>query len=254
MAATTPRLNQVDRPMPMATPWHWLVLGWRDLAHNPLPGLVHGLGLSAFAWLLLWMAKDQFWWLVGAFTGFLMVAPVFASRLYAISRAHAQGQRLSTREVLNLWLSRDRRLVYFGLLLGAAGTAWVLVSAGLVTLWSPVPIHKPADFLLHVVLAKAPGLFEVWLLLGAWLAAPVFASSVLTLPLLIDTRLALWVAVGESWRAVGAHPVLMAAWACTIVVLVGLGMLTAMLGLVVVVPWLGHASWHAYRSLYQPNS
>lgn len=254
MAVTMNRTTQAEAPMPMSTPWHWLVLGWRDFMRNPLPGLVHGTAVAVLGAALLWWAIDQFWWLVGAFTGFLIVAPILASRLYVVSRALEQDQPLTLHEVLHLWLARDRRLVAFGLLLGLAGTAWVLVSAGLVTLWSPEPIHKPADFFRYVVLAKAPGLFEVWLLLGAWLATPVFASSVLTLPLLIDTKLPLWAAVGESWRAVGAHPIVLGVWACLIVVLVTVGMLTAMSGLVVIVPWLGHASWHAYRALYRANS
>lgn len=235
------------------SPWLWLTLGWRDLRQNPLPGLLHGVVLALFGALLVWLAHDQFWWLVGAFTGFLMVAPVIATGLYAVSRAAQQGRRLRLSEVWLVWRGRDRRMVAFGVLLGLAGTGWVLVSAGLITLWANPPVSKPLDFLRYVVLAKSPGLFEVWLLLGAWLVAPVFASSVLTLPLLLDTTLPLWTAVGESWRAVGAHPLVLGVWAVCIVVLVSLAMLTGLLGLVIVVPWLAHASWHAYQNLYRSS-
>lgn len=237
----------------LQSPWLWLTLGWRDLRQNPLPGLLHGVVLALFGSALLWLAREQFWWLVGALTGFLMVAPVVATGLYAISRAAQQGQRLNLSDVLRVWRSGDPRMMHFGVLLGLAGTGWVLVSAGLITLWADPPVHKPMDFIRYVVLVKSPGLFEVWLLLGAWLAAPVFASSVLTLPLLMDTSLPLWTAVGESWRAVGAHPLVLGVWAVLLVILVGLGMLTGMLGLVVVVPWLGHASWHAYQNLYRAS-
>lgn len=235
--------------VPLLSPLRWLALGAGDLLRNPLPGLLHGVLLAAFGALLLALLRDQFWWLAGAFTGFLIVAPVLATGLYEVSRQAKQGRRVSHRQVWRLWRSGDRRLIGFGALLALAGTGWVLTSAGLITLWAPVPIEKPADFLRHVVLGPSPGLFEVWLLLGALLAAPVFASSVITLPMLVDTRQPLWVAVGESWRAVGSHPVVMALWALLIVLLVGLGLLTLTLGLVVVVPWLGHASWHAYEHL-----
>jgi uncharacterized membrane protein len=123
----------------------------------------------------------------------------------------------------------------------------------LITLWSDVPIRRPADFLRHVVLADSLGLFEAWLLLGALLAAPMFASSVLTLPLLVDTRAPLWVAVTQSWRAVGNYPGPLALWAMLIAVLVALGMATFLLGLILIVPLLGHASWHAYRDLLPPG-
>lgn len=214
-----------------------------------MPGLAHGLALSALGGLLFWVAHDRFWLLAGAFSGFLIVAPILATGLYAVSRSRRLGRHVGLAEALALWRSGDGRLVRFGLLLGLAGTGWVLTSAGLITVWSPVSIQSPLDFLRHVVLEPRLGLFEVWLLLGALLAAPVYASTVVALPLLIDTRLPVGAAVAQSWRAVASHPGPAALWAVVIVALVGLGMLTGLLGLVVVIPLVGHASWHAYRDL-----
>jgi uncharacterized membrane protein len=214
-----------------------------------VPGLFHGFLLTAFGALLLWAAGDEFWLLAGAFSGFLIVAPILATGLYQVSRALEGGRRVGMAEVISLWRSGDRRLVVFGLLLGLAGTGWVLTSAGLITLWSPVPIKKPADFLREVVLTQKVGLFEVWLLLGALLAAPVFASTVVALPMLVDTRATIMDAVKSSWRAVADHPGPMVAWAMLIVLLIGLGMASAMLGLIVIVPLVAHASWHAYRDI-----
>jgi uncharacterized membrane protein len=139
--------------------------------------------------------------------------------------------------------------VTFGLLLGLAGTGWVLTSAGMITLWTDVPIQKPVDFFKHVVLSPQVGLFEAWILLGALLAAPVFASSVVALPMLVDTSAPVSMAVAHSWRTVANYPVVMALWAVVIAVMVGVGMLTGMIGLVIIVPWLAHASWHAYCDL-----
>lgn len=231
------------------SPLRWLRLGWRDLLHHPLPGLMHGTAVALFGLLLILVAQDQFWWLVGAFSGFLIVAPIVATGLYAVSRRVEQGQPVGLNDVLAIWRSGDRRLMGFGALLAAAGTGWVLTSAGLITLWAPGPVYNPKDFFELVVWVPSPGLFEVWVFLGALLAAPIFASSVLTLPLLVDSSLPLWQAVGQSWRAVGTYPIVMALWALVIACLVLLGLLTMMLGLVVIVPWLGHASWHVYADL-----
>jgi uncharacterized membrane protein len=231
------------------SPLRWLLLGWADLRRNPVPGLVHGLLLTAFGAFLLWAARDKFWLLAGAFSGLLIVAPILATGLYRVSRTCSAGRRVGMREVVSLWGSGDRRLITFGLLLGLAGTGWVLTSAGLITLWAPVPISKPIDFLRHVVLARELGLFEVWLLMGVLLAAPVFASSVVALPMLVDTTVPVSMAVLTSWRAVADHPVPMALWAVTIAVLMGLGMATGLLGLIVLVPLIAHASWHAYCDL-----
>jgi len=106
-----------------------------------------------------------------------------------------------------------------------------------------------------VVLAPDSWLFEAWLMLGAALAAPVFASSVVAIPLLLDRRgeasTDVLRAVLTSWRAVETNPVVMALWAALLLALVLLAFATALLGLVVVVPWLAHASWHAYRDLVE---
>jgi uncharacterized membrane protein len=249
-----PVTHVAPRPLPvdMISPTRWLERGWEDLRANPLPGLTHGAALAAFGWLMYALGRDRFWLLAGALSGFLIVAPVLATGLYHVSRERTAGRRARLSEVLALWKSFDGRLVRFGLLLGLAGTGWVLTSAGLITLWSPVPIQKPVDFLRHVVLVREAGLFEVWLLLGSLLAAPVFASSVVAIPMLLDKSVPVSMAVATSWRAVADHPAPLTWWAVLIAMLMGLGMLTALLGLVVIMPLIGHASWHAYRDLTAP--
>ncbi|HLO95051.1 MAG TPA: DUF2189 domain-containing protein, partial [Burkholderiaceae bacterium] len=159
------------------------------------------------------------------------------------------GRRPSLGTVLNAWRPRDGRLVVFGMLLAFAGMGWVMTSASLITGFAGVPILKPVDFLRHVVLNERSHLFEIWLALGALLAAPVFASTVIAVPLLLDRQIGVLGAVFTSWRVVMEYPAPVALWAVLIMGLTLLGMATLMLGFVVVLPWLGHASWHAYRDL-----
>jgi len=243
------------RSVALTRPLHWLALGWRDLRRCPVPGLLHGLAMAAFGGLLLAFARDRFWLLAGAFSGFLLVAPIVATGLYAVSRELEQGRRPGLRTALAAWRPRDARLVVFGLLLALAGTGWVLTSASLITGFAAEPVNNPADFLRVVVLGGHAYLFEVWLGLGGALAAPVFASSVIAIPLLLDRRDSVMDAVLTSVRAALKNPAPMALWATLIMALTVLGMLaTAMVGLVVVVPWLAHASWHAYRDLTTPTS
>jgi uncharacterized membrane protein len=226
--------------------------------------LPQGLALAAFGWVLTLWAHDRFWLLAGAFSGFLVVAPVLATSLYALSRARERGQPVGWRTIYTTWLGwqygqRATRgdywsLVRFGLLLALAGTGWVLTSAALITALSPAPIHKPLDFLHYVVLARQGYLFELWLALGALLAAPLFASSVVAMPLLLDRRVSVLQAVLTSWHAVLTNPGALALWAALLLGLTLLGMALALLGLTVIIPWLGHASWHAYRELVDASN
>ena len=253
-----PRAPEV-RPITLTQPLHWLALGARDLARAPAPGLSHGLTLALFGAMLFVLAHRHFWLLAGAFSGFLLVAPVLATGLYAVSRALERGEpptaMASMRTAVQAWWPRGataRRLMRFGVLLALAGTGWVLTSASLVTWFSPALVNSPADFVQHVVLAETGWLFEGWVLFGGVLAAPVFASSVVAIPLLLDRPVRVLDAVLTSWRVVLANPLPMALWAFVIMALTAFGMATLLVGLVPIVPWLAHASWHAYRECVTP--
>jgi uncharacterized membrane protein len=235
----------------LAHPWRWLARGARDLARAPWPGLSHGLTLALFGALVFGVLHGRFWWLAGAFSGFLLVAPVLATGLYAVSRALERGQRDGLMRVaIAAWWPRGaqaRRLMVFGALLALAGTGWVLTSAAFVTRFAPAPMAAPLDFVRHVVLAERGWVFESWVALGGFLAAPVFASSVVAIPMLLDRPVPVRDAVLASWRVVITNPVPMALWAFLVMALVALAFATLLVGLIVVVPLLAHASWHCYR-------
>lgn len=248
------------RTIALTEPLHWLVLAWHDIARCGWVSFAHGLVLALGGLALLALAHDRFWLLAGAFSGFLVVAPILATSLYALSRALERGEPAGFGVVLTTWLRWQNGhfnkwgndywcLVQFGALLGLAGTGWVLTSAALITLLTPVQIDTPLAFVQHVILARNGFLFELWLALGGMLAAPIFASSVVAVPLLLDRRIGLLQAILTSWRVVLTNPLPMALWAALIMGFTLLGLASALLGLIAVIPMLGHASWHAYRAL-----
>ena len=230
-------------------PFLWLARGWRDLLRTPLPGLLHGAAVAAFGLALLALAHRQFWLLAGAFSGFLFIGPLAATGLYAVSRELEQQRKPTLRTALAAWKPQDHRLVLFGLLLAAAGTCWVLTSASLITAFAPQAVRDPVDFLRVVVLNEQSWLFEAWLSLGGVLVAPVYASSVVAIPLMLERRIGVLAAVLTSWRAVMLNPGPMALWGALLMGVTLIGMSTLLLGLIVAVPWLSYASWHAYRDL-----
>ncbi|WP_018410234.1 DUF2189 domain-containing protein [Methyloversatilis thermotolerans] len=241
------------RTVPLGRPLTWLVAGCRDFLACPWPGLSHGLAVALFGYLLCWFIPDQFWLLAGAFSGFMLVAPVVATGLYATSRALEGGARVSAATVLRAWLPHEKHLVVFGLLLALAGSGWVVTSASLIKVFAAAPVTTPEDFLRVVVLAEEGWLFEGWMALGGLLAAPVFASSVVAIPMLMEHDISVMGAVLTSWRTVLDNPAPLALWATAIAGFTLFGMATALVGMLVVVPLLGHASWHAYRDLVPRN-
>ena len=264
MPKTPIPLPQV-RTVGLMQPMTWLVLAWRDMARSGWISFAHGLAITAFGGAILAVAHHRFWLLAGALSGFLVVAPVLATSLYALSRALEQRQEANLGVVLKTWLNWQNShfnkwgndywcMVQFGALLALAATGWVITSAAFITLLAPVPVESPMDFMRHVVLANNGWLFELWLGLGSLLAAPIFASSVIAMPLLLDRRASLRVAVLTSWQVVVANPLPMAFWAALILGFTLLGLGSLLLGLIFVMPMLGHASWHAYRDLVDASS
>jgi uncharacterized membrane protein len=257
--SNTPIVPQI-KTIGMMQPLVWLVLGWRDIAKTGWLSMLHGMVLSLAGIAIIAFARHRFWLLAGALSGFMVVAPVLATSLYALSRAIERREKPNLSVVLKTWLNWQNShfqnwdsdywcMVRFGLLLAIAATGWVLTSAALITLLTPVPVNNPMDFVQHVMLAPDGWLFEIWLALGGVMAAPMFASSVIAMPLLLDRRVTVMQAVLTSWQAVLANPMPMALWASIIMVFTLLGLGSLLLGLIPVLPMLGHASWHAYRGL-----
>jgi uncharacterized membrane protein len=238
-------VRDIDYERPLV----WLAKGWRDMLERPGPALAHGVLVAGFGLALLALAHRQFWLLAGAFSGFLLVGPIAATGLYAVARALERGQQPTLATALTAWRPKDHRLVLFGLLMCAAGTGWVLTSASLIQAFAPAAVADPVDFLRVVVLDDEGWLFEGWLALGGALVAPVYASSVVAIPLLMERRIGVLAAVLVSWHAVLHNVGPMTLWGALLLAITFVGMSTAMLGLVVAVPWLAYASWHAYRDL-----
>ena len=264
MPQATPKLPAV-RTITLMQPLVWLVYAWRDMARVGWVSFAHGFAMAVVGAIIVAIAHQRFWLLAGALSGFMVIAPVLATSLYALSRALERGEKADLSVVLKTWLNWQNShfnkwgndywcMVQFGALLALAATGWVVTSAALITLLAPAPILGPLDFVRHVVLAQDGWLFELWLALGGVMAAPLFASSVVSMPLLLDRRVTLLQAVLTSWQVVLTNPVPMGLWAALIMGFTLLGLGSLLLGLIAVIPMLGHASWHAYRDLVDASS
>ncbi|MDK9705190.1 MAG: DUF2189 domain-containing protein [Sulfuritalea sp.] len=257
-AAVPPESSVGRAALPMvrrvgfAAPMRWLGLGWKDLWRQPAASLFYGIAIAVGGAVILGLTANLPYLFAAAITGFLLVAPMLAAGLYELSRRYLAHEPATVYDSMAAWKRNPSALVGFGLMSILAGTAWQLVSVVIVALFYKGSAMVPMAMMVEVVLNPQHYLmFFIYLCAGGVLAALVFALSVVSMPMLIDRQCDLLCALVTSVNAVAENPLPLALWAFIIMLLCGFGFATALVGMIVVLPWLGHASFHAYKDLVE---
>jgi uncharacterized membrane protein len=243
-----PRVRRIS----FAAPLGWLGKGWHDLWRQPAASLFYGVAVAATGAVILGVTASLAYLFAAAVTGFLLVAPMLAAGLYELSRRYLAGEPATLTDSMLAWKRNPSALVSFGLLSILAGTAWQVVSVVIVALFYKGTALQPMAMIIEVLVNPQHYLmFFIYMGAGGLMAAVVFALSVVSMPMLVDRRCELLCALTTSVNAVAENPLPLALWAVIIMLLTGLGFATALVGLILIMPWLGHASFHAYKELVE---
>ena len=234
---------------PWAGPSTWLQRGWDDLRAIGAAGLGYGALISILGGVLLMLGSTHLYLTAAAVTGYLLVGPVMTTGLCELARRHSAREPLGFDESLQALTRNPDGLLHFGGVLALIALLWFALSA--VLLQSAFSAESPS---LAVVLwggaqTLGPRQLLGYLGCGAVLAAVVFAVSVVAVPLIIDRHATASQAIRASIRATFANLPAMFVWAALIVGLTALAFATFLIGMVVIAPLLGYATWHAYRDL-----
>lgn len=236
----------------VSTPFAWLAAAWRDLWSAPATFLTYGFvvafigGAISLALLVSGLAL----WAIGLAAGFVFIAPMIAMGVYEGGRLIEIGTKPTLGRIAVVSSAMRPDVVLLGLALFLVFGIWIelaRVTYGLAThrLYATV-----AEFITFAATtSQGHSMLAYGSVIGGILAWLTFSLIVVSAPMLLDRRTDIFVATVTSVRCVARNTVPMLVWAMIIAALILLSVLTGFLGLVIVIPWLGLASWRAYRGL-----
>ncbi len=247
--------QDADRPVEVrkvepGRPLVWLQRGWADFRKAAAPSLIYGGWAAAFGFALLMVAWRSTYLAPALVGGFLLVAPFVAIVFYALSQQIEQGRPVDGAEAVFAW----RRNSGIDRALGTRADAGPdrLGATGGHSLRSVLRRRGQRPDVAdvgHPALRPIFALLFVYFAVGGIFALTVFVFGIVTAPMLLDRDVDVVTAALTSLRACLANPGATLVWAVLIALLTAIGFATLMLGMVIVFPLLGHASWHAYRDL-----
>lgn len=233
-------------------PWRWLGEGWRDIRRAPFLSLGYGLtvvGGGLAINILLWRAGLSAW--IPVMLGvFALLGPMIAVGLYEISRRIERGERPRLSSVLFVDMKSPLQILLIGFFLMFAVLVWLRVAFMLYALFASANYQPLNDFLAFALTTTA----GVWMLvigsiIGLGIAFAIFLLTFVSIPMLMDRDTDAFTAIATGIKAAKENPGAIVLWAWLIAIFIAAGIGTLFIGLALVFPLLGHATWHAYREI-----
>lgn len=223
--------------------------GLADFRKAPQFGLFFSAVYVLGGFFMLWLGAGHVSWILATSLGFPLVAPFAAAGLYEVSRRMEQGKPLKWREVLTIvWHERTRQLPWLGAIIVIYFLFWTFLAHMIFALFMGLSTmtHVTESYAVFLT-PNGLAMIAVELVIGAILAFLLFSLTVISLPLVLDCEVDFVTAMMLSLQVVQQNLVVMIAWAIVIAVSSLVALIPWFLGLMVVLPILGHATWHLYR-------
>ncbi len=225
--------------------------GLDDFRRAPLLGLVFAGFYVAIGIALVWstVATGQTFYAIVITMGFPLIAPFAAVGFYETSRRLESGEPLDWSVIFGVvWAQRGRQLPWLGALAIVLFLIYLIIAHVIfAVILGPSAMFNLGSSLDLILTPRGLVMVFLEVLVGAVFAFAVFAACVVSLPMLLDREIDFVTAMMLSFRCVAENPMTMMFWAIAVVVLLTVGMIPVFLGLFVVLPVLGHATWHLYR-------
>jgi len=247
--ATPRKARRVEEPI-IPVIKRWLSLAISDLKLHPITAGYYGIALFAAGWVtlsLLWYFNLG-WALLPILAGGMLVGPLATIGLYGLSR---RGQDEGMTDVAS-----PEQIILIGIILMVFALAWIRAATLIFAIFFGLLPFAGFVETMTTLLSTPQGIatLSVGSVFGGLFAALGFAISVFSIPMLVDRKIDCFSAMGLSFNATTHNFRLMISWAAVVCAGIAVGLLTGLLGLIVIFPLLGFATWHAYCDLFKGDT
>jgi uncharacterized membrane protein len=233
--------------LPAFSPLGWLARGWEDFRAAPLASGFYGAAFAAMGWALSALFDYAYQYVSTLAGAFLLAAPFLATGLYALSREREAGRVPRLVPSLTAWRENVGGLGVYVLVITVIFLVWARASLVSFALFHTGTMPDLRNFLGQAFSLKNLPFVLAYFAVGSLFATIVFAVSVVSVPMMLDRDTDAVSAAIISVQCLAKNPGTMLVWTACIVLLTAAGLATAFLGLVLTMPVIGHATWHAYR-------
>ena len=231
----------------LGDPFHWLLLGWRDLMAAKGIGLFYGACFLFMAMVLGAVFRSKPEYAMSIASGCLLVGPFLAMGLYEVSRRRELGMLPELGASLTCWDSHLRSMGMLVLVLIVLELLWGRASLVVFAVFFNTGMPSTTGVINAIFNPENWEFLAVYVVVGGIFAGLVYAISVVSIPMILDRDTDAISAAITSLQVVFGNVAVMLLWGVLITSLVVVAFIPWGLGLLVIGPWLGHASWHAYR-------
>ena len=228
-------------------PFRWLSLGWADLWAAKGISLFYGFCFLAMAGVLGAVFRSKPEYAMSIASGCLLVGPFLAMGLYEVSRRREQGIKPELGASLTCWDSHVRSMGMLVLVLVVLELLWGRASLVVFAVFFNTGMPSTTGVIRAIFNLDNWEFLAVYLAVGGVFAGLVYATAVVSIPMILDRDTDAISAAITSLQVVFGNVAVMLLWGVLITTLIFLALIPWGLGLLFIGPWLGHASWHAYR-------
>ncbi len=240
--------RKIVNPLRLRDPFFWLARGWDDLLHKPGIAAFYGVAFWLMAVVLGVVFRVQPEYVMSFASGCLLLGPFLAMGLYEVSRRREIGETPDLLTSALCWRSHVRSMGLLVLVLIVLELLWGRASLVVFAVFFNTGMPSTAGVLQAVFNPDNMEFLTAYLVVGGVFAGLVFSTSVVSIPMILDRDTDAISAAITSIEVVLRNLLPLLLWGALIAMMVACALLLPWgVGLLLVGPWLGHATWHAYR-------